>query len=469
MDAERLAFVFGPGFDPARWDDLSRPDDLDERSGFYEDHLEGLGDGFQRAGREVVANQILDDQPPETWATGQRLLAAGFDREQVLDQLSFVAVQTIQRAIEGEVADPAAYVAMLAQLPLPDVEAVEDAVVDSVVAEPGISLGDLTRRALEAIGAEEDDDLAEDLCQRVVDALITQGTVTLFSGDRTVHPATLAAGVVLTHRLTEEERDSGVLDVSFDLPVVAGEELLVLDDGTGLLVASEGRGDHQLVGPDGWLDGFAAGDLLALRVDLPDDDGHDDHDHDDHDHDEDGHDHDVAPGRLSVERAPEPDPAATEALVARLRAVYAAEVEEPWLPVSCSELLLGLLLEDRGTFSAACAPLSELADAAGLERRGDEAAHEPSVWRSGAQVDRIRRIHDFFEEGDDAADGAQFVLSLGDVAAGEEPENIGLAGLDGVNAATLRRALTVLDDELVLYFVADEVAEAAGSAPEDRA
>lgn len=469
MDAERLAFVFGPGFDPARWDDLSRPDDLDERSGFYEDHLEGLGDGFQRAGREVVANQILDDQPPETWATGQRLLAAGFDREQVLDQLSFVAVQTIQRAIEGEVADPAAYVAMLAQLPLPDVEAVEDAVVDSVVAEPGISLGDLTRRALEAIGAEEDDDLAEDLCQRVVDALITQGTVTLFSGDRTVHPATLAAGVVLTHRLTEEERDSGVLDVSFDLPVVAGEELLVLDDGTGLLVASEGRGDHQLVGPDGWLDGFAAGDLLALRVDLPDDDGHDDHDHDDHDHDEDGHDHDVAPGRLSVERAPEPDPAATEALVARLRAVYAAEVEEPWLPVSCSELLLGLLLEDRGTFSAACAPLSELADAAGLERRGDEAAHEPSVWRSGAQVDRIRRIHDFFEEGDDAADGAQFVLSLGDVAAGEEPENIGLAGLDGVNAATLRRALTVLDDELVLYFVADEVAEAAGGAPEDRA
>lgn len=469
MDAERLTFVFGPGFDPARWDDLLRPDDLDERSVFYEDHLDGLGEGFQRAGREVVANQILDDQPPETWATAQRLLAAGFDREQALDQLSFVAVQTLQRAIEGEAADPASYVALLEQLPLPDVEVVEEAVVDLVVAEPGIGLGDLTRRTLEAIGVGEDDELVEDLCQRVVDALITQGTFTLFSGDRTVHPATLAAGVVLTHRLTEEEREVGVLDVSFDLPLVAGEELLVLDDGTGLLVASEGRGDHQLVGPDGWLDGFAPGDLLALRVDLPDDDH--DHGEDGHDHGEDGHDHDhdLPPGSLSVAAAPEPDAAATEALVARLRAVYDAEVDEPWLPVSCSDLMLGLLLEDRATFTTPQAPLSELADRSGLELRGDEAAHEASVWRAGAQMDRYRRIHEFFEEGDDAADGALFVLCLGDVAAGEDPESIGLEGLDGVNPTTLRRALTALDDELVLYFVADEVAEATGGAPEDQA
>lgn len=471
MDAQRLAFVFGPGFDPARWDDLLDPTDLDERSVFYEDHLDGVGEGFQRAGREVVANQILDDQPPDTWATAQRLLADGFDREQVLDQLSFVAVHTLQRAIEGEAADPEVYAALLAGLPLPDVADVEDAMVELVASESGIGLDELNRRTLAALGSGEDDDLADGLCHRVVDALLMQGTFTLFHPDRAVHPATLAAGVVLTHRLTEDERASGILDVSFDLPPAAGEELLVLDDGTGLLVASGGRGDHRLVGPDGWLDEFAAGDLLALRVDLPgeEDDRHHDHGGDGHDHDHHDHDHDLQPGALSVAVAAEPDAAATEALVARLWAVYDAEVAEPGLPVSSSELMLGLLLEDRSTFSAPQAPLSELADRAGLERRGDEVAHEASVWRSGAQMDRFRRIHDFFEDEDAAADETLFVLGLGDVAAGEDPEALGIDGLAGLDATTRRRALTALEDELVLYVVADEVAEAAGGAPEDQA
>ena len=470
MDAERLAFVFGPGFDPARWDDLLDPDDLDERSVLYEDHLPGLGDGFPRAGREVVANQIFDDEPPETWATAQRLLATGLDREQAMDQLVFVAVESLQRALGGEPPDPTAYVAALARLPLPDVEAVEDSMVELVVAEPGIGLDELVERALEAVGAERDALLAA-FGHRVADALILHGTFTLFHPDRVVHPATLADGVVLTHRLTEAERTAGFLDVSFDLPLVAGEELLVLDDGTPVLVASGDRGDWRLVGPGGWLDGFAAGDLLALRVELPADDGPDDHDHDHDPEDHDGrdHGHDRAPAGLSVAVAPEPDDAATGALVAGARAVYDAEVAEPWLPVSCSELMLGLLLEDRSAFSAPQAPLSELADRAGLERRGDEVAHEASVWRSGAQMDRFRRIHDFFEDEDAAADETLFVLGLGDVAAGEDPQALGIDGLDGLDATTLRRALTALDDEFVLYVVADEVAEAAGGAPEDQA
>lgn len=465
MDVERLAFVFGPGFAPARWDDLLDPQDLDERSVLYEDHLPGLGDGFPRAGREVVANQIFDDEPPETWATAQRLLADGFDREQVLDQLVFVAVESLQRALGGVPLDPTAYVAALARLPLPDVEAVEDSMVELVVAEPGIGLDELVERVLEAVGAERDELLAG-FGHRVADALILHGTFTLFHPDRVVHPATLAAGVVLTHRLTEAERTAGFVDVSFDLPLVAGEELLVLDDGTPVLVASGGRGDWRLVGPEGWLDGFAAGDLLALRVELPADDGPDDHDHDPEDHDGRDHGHDRAPAGLSVAVAPEPDDAATGALVARVRAVYDAEVAEPWLPVSCSELMLGLLLGDRSTFTAPRAPLSELADRAGLERRGDEVAHEASVWRSGAQMDRFRRIHDFFEDEDVAADETLFVLGLGDVAAGEDPEAL---GIDGLDATTLRRALAALDDELVLYVVADEVAEAAGGASEDQA
>ena len=462
MDAERFAFVFGPDVDPARWDDLLRPDDLDERSVFYEDHLPGLGDGFQRAGREVVANQVVDDEPPQTWATAQRLLAAGFDREQVLDQLSFVAVESIQRALGGEPPDPAAYVAALERLPLPDVEAVEAAMVDLVVAEPGIGLDELVERTLEAVGAEPDELLAG-LGDRVADALVEHGAFTLFYPDRTVHPATLAAGIVLTHRLTEEERDSEVVDLDFYLPPIAGEQVVVLDDGRFVVVGSAGYGDCRLHGPEGWLDGFAAGDLVAMRLELPDDDDHD------HDHDDPDAEHEHEPAVLHLEVVPEPDGADTEALAARLREVYDREVAEPWLPLRADDLMLGLLLEDRATFSTPRAPLSELADRAGLERRLDQVAHEASVWRSGAQMDRMRRIEDFFEDDESATEGARFVLFLADVAAGADPVDLGIEGLDGVNATTLRRALAALDDELVLYFVADEVAEAAGDAPEDQA
>ena len=106
---------------------------------------------------------------------------------------------------------------------------------------------------------------------------------------------------------------------------------------------------------------------------------------------------------------------------------------------------------------------------AGLERRLDQVAHEASVWRSGAQMDRMRRIEDFFEDDESATEGPLLRALPRRRRRRADPVDLGIEGLDGVNATTLRRALAALDDELVLYFVADEVAEAAGDAPEDQA
>jgi hypothetical protein len=38
--------------------------------------------------REVIADQVADDDPPEVWRTARRLLVAGHDRESVLRQLA---------------------------------------------------------------------------------------------------------------------------------------------------------------------------------------------------------------------------------------------------------------------------------------------------------------------------------------------------------------------------------------------
>jgi len=48
---------------------------------------------------EIVANQLWDDDPPEAWETAQRLLAAGYDRHEVLHMLGSVAAGEIYEAM----------------------------------------------------------------------------------------------------------------------------------------------------------------------------------------------------------------------------------------------------------------------------------------------------------------------------------------------------------------------------------
>jgi hypothetical protein len=67
---------------------------------------------------EVVATQIIDNDPPDAFATAQRLLAAGRDHHEVLHMLGFVVSGQLWGAMHDRPEySPAEYLAALAALP----------------------------------------------------------------------------------------------------------------------------------------------------------------------------------------------------------------------------------------------------------------------------------------------------------------------------------------------------------------
>ena len=67
---------------------------------------------------EIVANQLWEDDPPETWATAQRLTALGYERHEVLHMLGSVVAREVWQVLEpGVPSDPGRYVAALRELP----------------------------------------------------------------------------------------------------------------------------------------------------------------------------------------------------------------------------------------------------------------------------------------------------------------------------------------------------------------
>jgi len=135
-------------------------------------------------------------------------------------------------------------------------------------------------------------------------------------------------------------------------------------------------------------------------------------------------------------------PPLDEALVADLRDVYDRAVDEPGLPVSTEELLLGLLAEDRGRFLVPRTPLRDLIEAAGLELRGSEAAHDPQIWQNRARHGRIVRVAACLDDRKDVA-AALDILGVFDDSE-DDP-------------ARLRAAAVALRDHEILDVVTDEM------------
>lgn len=52
---------------------------------------------------EIVANQLWADDPPEAWTTAQRLVAAGYDRHEVLHMLASVNSDALFHALRDQV------------------------------------------------------------------------------------------------------------------------------------------------------------------------------------------------------------------------------------------------------------------------------------------------------------------------------------------------------------------------------
>ncbi len=67
---------------------------------------------------QVVANQLLADDPPQTWQTVQRLAGLGYDWYNIMHMTASLVTEDIYSALKEHCQpDPAAYVRRLSELP----------------------------------------------------------------------------------------------------------------------------------------------------------------------------------------------------------------------------------------------------------------------------------------------------------------------------------------------------------------
>jgi hypothetical protein len=137
-DAERLAFAIPPVDDPPDWIEIELldPTDPDDRAllirAAHPELDAAIADGRETAVvgsqeinprlhmalHEVVASQLIGGDPPEVWATAQRLGRLGYDRHEILHMLAGAMSGELWEALQGRSGyDHAAHVAALEALP----------------------------------------------------------------------------------------------------------------------------------------------------------------------------------------------------------------------------------------------------------------------------------------------------------------------------------------------------------------
>lgn len=385
MDAEKVELLFDGLPD---WADADDPDDRaallaeelgqggpEYKTGDEADDRSDDGPASLRlALRQVIANQIADEDPPEVWATAQRLMAGGHDRTTVLAQLDLALAQVMKTTMqEHRPFEASEYAAALDRLPLPSVAEMADALIEIARERQPIEADDLDRLAAERLGLDLDDEVEEELLDGVCDRLVDEGVLEYLAADLMVHVASLTEGIVLTHRLNDAEISVGVMSAVFDLAGFDHFADLRLTDGRVVEPFSVQGGHLAWHGPEGWLSGLVAGDVVAVGIDPE--------------------------GVVSLERLHDPPPL-DEDLVSLVRSVYDDEVAEADLPVSGRQLVLGMLARDRNVLARPRAPLENLCAAAGLERRGDLVAHEPSLWHNQKRLRQMWRLYDQLDDED---------------------------------------------------------------------
>jgi hypothetical protein len=111
----RLAFAIPPITDPDEEIEWLDPADADERAlliaaahAELDTEAESASvDGHEINPRlhlaihEIVANQIVDDDPPEVWATAQRLRKLGYGRHEVLHMLGAAMTPQLWDALQN--------------------------------------------------------------------------------------------------------------------------------------------------------------------------------------------------------------------------------------------------------------------------------------------------------------------------------------------------------------------------------
>ncbi len=381
-DRERLVYLFGEealvDLEDYDLDDESDVMELVDR--FLPVPPSAPLDGARSAVRTIAVRQILDDDPPEAWRAVTRMRDAGLDRAHVLGQLAMVISESVIDSLsEKEKPDPARLVAALDALPLPSVEQVAEALVAVVRAEPGIAADEHVERALAMLGSESSWRILEPMAERMLDHLI-DGPLHWLAGDVTVVFHDAIAGRTFTHRYNDAERELGILTVSVDLAAYRRFDIVRLADGTEIDQFSVAPGHLAWRGPDGWLDGFEPGDLLAISAafDLPAGE-------------------ELVEATVTIGVVAD-EPLMTSPLATNLRAAYDVEQHEHGLPVSAEDLVVWLCHHHPDLFTDPLPPLSDWCDEAGLELSGSMVAHDASVWRRDLLHRRVHQVMDLVPE-----------------------------------------------------------------------
>ncbi len=241
-------------------------------------------------------------------------------------------------------------------------------------------LAEAARRVLSERGPMTAVDLATTLAheghacgdgsEALEDLLIEEGTVVDLPDGRLVLLASVCERLTLTHRLTSEEADDGIVAIEPDLApllITEKESFRTAHGEARVLYPCEGDPaideDHRLwndcalVGPPGWLSGSSAGDLVVFRWDSGNG------------------------GMLGVAREAGPlnDAAGPAATFAEVFERYG----EQECPIEASLLLTATLADVPDLFHAPLPPLSEIYALAGLE------AHEEWVGEVGQDWDYL--------------------------------------------------------------------------------
>ncbi len=347
---------------------------------------------FELTLRQIVARQILEDNPPLVWETAQRLNSPPMARHEIMDHLSRALAPVLGAALAGDSEGfEERYARNLRALPVSETD-VEDVVMALLASDERLSFDDLPDRVSSELGSAEPSDAVDDLIESVIDHLLEIDAIGLLAGDVVVDPEYVCREIVLTTRVGSGD--------GWDPMEADFAGLSVLTDEVAELPADVG-----------------AGQLLVGRV------------------------HD---GELIVE--PIPEPPVDEGLLDRVRLAYAIEAEETGLPQSFLELILRLRADDPGCFARPQPPLTELVVAAGLEIRGGLIADGPAAWRRLAHTQASFRIVDAT---DDEQEGRDLLDVYGLFARMDE-------GDLEVTSAELRRALDLMADERVLEIAADQ-------------
>jgi hypothetical protein len=418
MDVRKIAFLFGelpPDLDS---DDQEVRHRLVRERVFADRPL--VDDGSPASAlivlqHQSIADQIAADDPPEVWQTAVRLLDAGLTPSFVMANLFFAANSTFVNSLRtGGAVDHREYRRQLERLPLPPIREVIDVFLSLLRDRRAVSSEELVTAVLARFSANDaESEYLEQWVDTAVDAVLDHDpSIMMLPPDLVVHVPTILDGAVLTHRLTAFERSEGCVDAGADLAALLHQsDPLQLESGGEVELESDPYGDGAVFGPDGWLEDFEAGTLLAFQLDG---------------------------NILSISAVAEPEPPWGAAMDAA-RAAYDREVDQPWLPVGADEIVVGMLLENPGILATPTVPVSELLAHAGLEQRGTEFAHDDSVWRAART---LARLHAIFERLDEGRRGrAADVLEAFDAS-----ERV---------AAALHNALVALRDHQILSVVTD--------------